>query len=147
MDPAVTPHASVESPRKPTSHPLGHPARPQPTSPATVLLVDDEPQVRQLIAQSLEQAGYRVLEATGGMEALRLLDSCGADVRLVISDLRMPGLDGYELAERITARPHAPPILFMSGYGQEGVWLPGPLLPKPFQLDALTAEVRRLLAG
>jgi CheY-like chemotaxis protein len=54
-------------------------------------------------------------------------------------------MDGYELADRIGSRPKSPPIVFISGYGQTGVWLPGSVFAKPFSLDALMEEVRRLL--
>jgi CheY-like chemotaxis protein len=114
--------------------------------PVPVLLVDDEGPIRRLIARALEQEGYRVIEAGDGLDALKRMQDADPAIRLVITDIRMPGLDGYELAERLRSMPNAPPILFISGYGQDGVWLPGPLLPKPFELDALTAEVRRLLA-
>ena len=68
-------------------------------------------------------------------------------VAVVVTDIVMQGLDGHALAERIRSHSHPAPILFISGYGQEGLWLPGPVLPKPFQLDALVAEVRRLIAA
>ena len=116
------------------------------TSPTTVLVVDDESSLRTLVARRLANEGYRVLEAGNGIEALELLQAPDADIRLVITDIRMPRMDGYELADRLVDRPKSPPIVFISGYGQSGVWLPGSVFAKPFSLDALMDEVRRLLA-
>jgi CheY-like chemotaxis protein len=115
-------------------------------SPATVLVVDDESSLRRLIARRLANDGYRVLEAGDGIEALALLQTPDTDIRLVITDIRMPRMDGYALADQIGDRPKSPPIIFVSGYGQTGVWLPGSVFAKPFSLDALMEEVRRLLS-
>jgi len=117
------------------------------TSPTTVLVVDDESSLRTLVSRRLVNEGYHVLEASNGLEALELLQAPDADIRLVITDIRMPHMDGYELADRLVDRPKSPPIVFISGYGQSGVWLPGSVFAKPFSLDALMDEVRRLLAA
>lgn len=114
--------------------------------PTTVLVVDDEASLRSLVARRLMQEGYRVLEAGNGVEALELLRAPENDVRLVITDIRMPRMDGYELADRIGDRARSPKMLFISGYGQSGVWLPGSVFGKPFSLDALMDEVKTLLA-
>jgi two-component system cell cycle sensor histidine kinase/response regulator CckA len=113
---------------------------------ATVLLVDDEAELRQVMARSLEEEGIRVLQAENGLEAWRVFEELRREINLVITDIVMPGLGGRELADRIGEMPNAPPVLFITGYGRDGLWLPGPVMPKPFQLDALNAEVRRLLA-
>lgn len=113
----------------------------------TVLLVDDETELRQVVARALEEAGFRVLQAENGLEAWRVYEEMGRDIQLVITDIVMPGLGGRELAERIGETPNPPPVMFITGYGRDGLWLPGPVIPKPFQLDALNAEVRRLLAS
>ena len=115
-------------------------------SPATVLVVDDESNLRRLVVRRLTSEGYRVLEAGDGVEALELLQAPDADIRLVITDIRMPRMDGYALADSIGDRPKSPPMIFISGYGQTGVWLPGSVFAKPFSLDALMEEVRRLLS-
>jgi len=115
------------------------------TNARLVLVVDDEPGLRGLVARALADEGYRVVEASDGLAALELLQAPDADVRLVISDIRMPRMDGYELADRISGGPNPPPMVFISGYGQTGVWLPGSVFPKPFSMAALLAEVRRLL--
>ncbi|MGH7497747.1 MAG: response regulator [Gemmatimonadales bacterium] len=115
-----------------------------PKSPM-ILVVDDEAGLRGLVARSLANEGYRVVEASDGAAALELLQSAGSDVRLIISDIRMPRMDGYELADRVVELPDPPHMVFISGYGQVGVWLPGSVFPKPFSMTALLDEVRRLL--
>jgi CheY-like chemotaxis protein len=116
-------------------------------SPVTVLVADDESSLRRLVARRLTNDGYRVVEAGDGIEALALLQAPDTDIRLVITDIRMPRMDGYALADRIGERAKSPPIIFISGYGQTGVWLPGSVFAKPFSLDALMEEVRRLLSS
>ncbi len=113
----------------------------------TLLVVDDQSPLRAIIARALVAAGYHVLEADEGAQALELIQSPENDVRLVISDIRMPGMDGYELADRLTQRPHPMPMIFISGYGQTGISLPGSIFLKPFSTQELLTEVRRLLAG
>lgn len=110
-----------------------------------VLVVDDEEGLRSLVVRALTEEGYRVLEANDGIAALEVLQDPDCDVRLIISDIRMPRMDGYELADQVVARPNPPPMLFISGYGQAGVWLPGSVFPKPFSMNGLLTEVRRLL--
>ena len=113
----------------------------------TLLVVDDQSPLRAIIARALVAAGYHVLEADEGAQALELIQSPENNVRLVISDIRMPGMDGYELADRLTMRPHPMPMIFISGYGQTGISLPGSIFLKPFSTQELLTEVRRLLAG
>lgn len=112
----------------------------------TVLLVDDEPGLRRVVARALAGEGFHVIEADNGLEAWRIYEAAGEDIRLVITDIVMPVMGGRELAERIGLTPNPPPVLFITGYGRDGFWLPGPVIPKPFQLHALNQEVRRLLA-
>lgn len=110
----------------------------------TILVVDDESTLREIIVRTLQAEGYRVVEAGDGLQALALLDQ-ELDVALVITDIRMPRMDGYELADRMTVRPTPLPMIFISGYDQGGISLPGSLFPKPFAMDALLGEIRRLL--
>jgi CheY-like chemotaxis protein len=115
--------------------------------PETVLLVDDEEFVRVLTARQLEGAGYRVLTAQDGVEALRLLDTTKWAVGLVITDLRMPRMDGIQLADRLSQRTPAPLVLFMSGASRNASnELPGPVLYKPFSTEDLLSQTRTLLA-
>jgi CheY-like chemotaxis protein len=110
-------------------------------------VVDDQSPLRAIIARALVNEGYHVLEANDGVEALELVQGPEHHVSLVISDIRMPGMDGYELADRLTQRPRPMPMIFISGYGQAGISLPGSIFLKPFSTQQLLTEVRRLLGG
>ncbi|MFO0582519.1 MAG: PAS domain S-box protein [Anaeromyxobacter sp.] len=133
----------------------GVPAAPQPRpSPGpggceTVVIVEDDPRVREVTSRILRQAGYRVLDAATGADALALLGS--EDVGLVISDVVMPAMNGRQLADRLRERPLPPRMLFISGHPQEIVYRRGlldpgtPLLAKPFTPGALLARVREVL--
>jgi CheY-like chemotaxis protein len=112
---------------------------------ATVLVVEDEVTLRTNLARRLVEEGYRVLQAENGVEALRLVEEPNNDIRLVITDIRMPVMNGYVLADRLTMRPDPMPMIFISGYRQSSIALPGPVFMKPFSTDHLLSEVRRLL--
>ena len=118
-------------------------ARPVPTRPPTVLVVEDEDGVRDLIREVLEAAGYQVYEADEGFQALSVLLQ-GRAVDVVVTDLRMPRMDGFELAAHMVALELTVPILFVTGYASDlnGATLPGPVLPKPFEPEQLVACVR-----
>jgi two-component system, cell cycle sensor histidine kinase and response regulator CckA len=117
----------------------------------TILLAEDEAGVRSLVRLVLTRAGFRVLEAADGSEALRLFETHAERIDLVVTDLLMPGVTGQVLHERIHAVRPALPVVFMSGYtdplpGQEltaGV----PFLHKPFHPNELLAMVRAALSG
>jgi CheY-like chemotaxis protein len=108
----------------------------------TVLVVEDQLDVRALMVRALIEQGYRVLEAGDGQEALKIFRKDPA-VQLVVTDIVMPRMSGFELAERLA--PTRVPVLFVSGYGDRYTVLPGPLLEKPFSPVALTEAVERLL--
>jgi len=110
----------------------------------TVLVVDDDDGVRRIMARQLEQAGYHVLTADNGVEALTVLEQTGIDVHLVLCDLLMPKLDGYQLADRLESLPNFPEIIFMSAFRSD-LEFDRPMLTKPFKLDDLTAAVQRVL--
>jgi PAS domain S-box-containing protein len=127
---------------------------PRPTSRGgteRVLLVEDEPEVRAAAARALQSAGYRVLQAASGREALRVLGHEPRPVDLLVTDVVMPGMSGPVLAEQVRASGGAARVLFMSGYaeglgGAERVLEPGvELLPKPFTPAGLLQRVRALL--
>ncbi|HEX8138035.1 MAG TPA: response regulator [Pyrinomonadaceae bacterium] len=117
----------------------------------TVLMVDDDDALRELIAETLESEGYTVLAARNGQEALELCARRDKPVDLLITDVVMPELSGRELAERLTARCDEIKVLYMSGYTDDAVVRHGVLeegaffLQKPFTLDALTRKVRAVL--
>jgi CheY-like chemotaxis protein len=117
------------------------------TGPATILIVDDERPIREMLALALRGAGHRVVEAVHGRQALDLVARERPD--LVVSDVMMPLLGGVELCRRLKADPAtaAIPVVLMSaagahlgrGAGADAV------VAKPFDLDALDALVQRLL--
>jgi GAF domain-containing protein len=117
----------------------------------TILLVEDESDVRELAREILEQAGYRVIEATSGAEALVLTRSAGRAPDLLLTDVIMPRMSGAELARELAPLAPAMRVAFMSGYtddalGHHGVLDPGTiLLEKPFTPDSLLAGVRAAL--
>ena len=110
----------------------------------TVLVVDDDDAVRSIIARELEQAGFHVLTAGDGEEALTVLKQSGMEVQLVVCDLLMPQLDGYELGRRLAALPNAPEIIYLSAFRSD-LELDYPVLTKPFHLADLSAAVQRIL--
>src|SRR2546422_58016 len=117
----------------------------------TILLVEDEAVVRGLARQILEQAGYKVLEASGGEEAVHLTTEHSGAIDLVLTDVVMPKASGKEIAELIKSiRPDAR-VLFMSGYTDEAIVHHGVLdsgvefIQKPFTPASLARKVREVL--
>lgn len=82
----------------------------------TVLLVDDDPAVRMIVGEMLERSGYGVVAAADGAAALTTLQAQN-DIKLVIADHRMPGIDGLTLTRRIKERSPDLPVVIMTGYG------------------------------
>jgi DNA-binding response OmpR family regulator len=114
-------------------------------APPTVLVVDDEPVIRELVAGLLEEEGYVVQQATDGMEALTAIEDDGIDV--VLSDVRMPRLDGAALVRRLRMGGHTVPVVLMSAIYAD-VDLPGVrFLPKPFALEHLLDAIHAALRG
>ena len=112
----------------------------------TILLVEDEPAVRQLFAQALTRAGYRVYEARNGQEALKVFDQHGGSIDLLLTDMRMPFMGGAELAEQLRARRQSLKLLCVSGYsGGAESELTADFLAKPFSRDDLLKKVREVL--
>ena len=107
---------------------------------ATILVVDDEAEVRMIVAEFLEDTGYRVLQAEGGLAALRMLET-DPGVQLLVTDIRMPDMSGLELADRAAmVRPYLK-IILISGYfvAQQ---VQRRFLRKPFRMRELVAAVR-----
>jgi CheY-like chemotaxis protein len=127
----------------------------RPTVPSrgneTVLLVDDEPALRRLVARVLRSRGYRVLEAGHPKDALTLLDDHPDDIQLLVTDIVMPEMGGRLLASRVQAAHPETRVLYMSGYSdgavvQNGMLEPGmAFLQKPFTPGALAQKVREVL--
>jgi two-component system, cell cycle sensor histidine kinase and response regulator CckA len=112
----------------------------------TILLVEDEPAVRQLFAQALMRAGYRVYEARNGQEAMKLFDQYGETIDLLLTDLRMPYMGGAELAQQLRAKRKTLKLICVSGYpGGTDSDTASDFLAKPFSRDDLLAKVREVL--
>ena len=114
----------------------------------SILVVEDVDSVRRILRRTLESAGHRVLEAGDGLEALARLEA-NPGVELVITDLRMPRMDGWELATCLAGRSPRIPVLFMSGFDEHlaSDTVAGPVLPKPFTAEQLDARIREVLGG
>jgi two-component system, cell cycle sensor histidine kinase and response regulator CckA len=114
----------------------------------TILLVEDEESVRQLVRETLESRGYHVLEAPNGDAALTLAAQHKDDLHLVITDVVMPGLSGHELAQRLLSVRPAVKVLYLSGYAQDAFppsEAHNAFLQKPFTLQNLARKVREVL--
>jgi DNA-binding NtrC family response regulator len=122
-----------------------------PRGSETILLVEDEDIVRGLARQILEQAGYNVLDARGGEEAIRLCRERRGPIDLLLTDIVMPETSGKEVAERLTRLRPATRVLYMSGYTDDAIVHHGVLdsdvefIQKPFTPIALARKVREVL--
>ena len=125
---------------------------PPPASAATILLVEDDPEVRSLFSRFLGQAGYTVIAAVDGREALETFDARAREIDLVITDVVMPNVSGPALASALRARRPDIKVLYVSGYAEqlEADAATGPnatLLHKPVTRTRLVDEVAALLRG
>ncbi|MDQ2670189.1 MAG: PAS domain-containing protein [Gemmatimonadota bacterium] len=145
------PAAAADSPLGGDDH-SGTPASEDSGTGRTVLVADDEPMVRGLVARVLEMQGCTVLAVEDGAAALELLEQ-GVRPDLIITDVIMPRLNGRQLHDAAAARLPGVPVLFISGHtGQEAVLqrlVPtgAPFLQKPFTLEALAERAAELMAG
>ena len=124
----------------------------RPAGGYTVLVVDDEEAVRLLAIRMLTWSGYQAIEARHGREALAAIEQHTGPVHLVLTDIKMPGMNGRELGRFVEERWPGVPILYMSGFASEvfrgGLLERGaPFLAKPFTQEDLVAKVRSLLNG
>ena len=118
----------------------------------TVLVVDDEEAVRHLASRMLTFTGYQTLEASHSREAIATLEQHAGAIHLILTDIKMPGMNGRELGRHVEQRWPGKPILYMSGFASEvfqgGLLGPSePFLAKPFTQDDLALKVRALLGG
>jgi CheY-like chemotaxis protein len=117
----------------------------------TILLVEDDPQVRAVVGKMLESLDYRVLPAGDGEDALALAEAFNGPIDLLVSDLVMPGLGGRQVAERLRESSPDTAVLYMSGYSDEAVVRRGVVdsdasfLKKPFATIDLARRVREML--
>jgi CheY-like chemotaxis protein len=131
------------------------PASIKPVAPGagTILLIEDDPGVRQITSRSLQEYGYGVVEASGGHQALAVLERGDGRIDLLVTDVILPGMDGPELARRASELRPELPVLFVSGYTDDEIVRRGllqegqPFLQKPFTPEALAAKVGELLSA
>jgi CheY-like chemotaxis protein len=120
---------------------------PPPAMDPCILVVDDNPEIRRVVARALTDVRYAVLEAEDGAVALQILERGGVDIDLVLTDIRMPRLDGIELGRRIADRKWHVPVLYMTGSPGDTIVAVEPLLRKPFSMGTLVGIVDRVLRG
>ena len=112
----------------------------------TILLVEDEPAVRQLFATALSRAGYTVFEARNGEEALKVFEEHADDIDLLLTDMRMPHMGGAELAGRLRGRNQCLKMICISGHGGSAATaVSSDFLAKPFSRDEMLKKVREVL--
>ena len=119
----------------------------------TVLLVEDEESVRQLVRETLSARGYNVLEADDGQKALAIAASHTGPIHMLVTDVVMPGMSGRELAKHLAQTHPQTKVLYLSGYTEDAIVHQGVLdsgtafLQKPFTLQMLSRKVREVLNG
>ena len=119
----------------------------------TILLVEDDEEVRSLLCTILKSDGYAVLEAKDGEQALELAGAHQGGIHLTVTDLHMPKMGGRQLVEKLLSRSPGMKVLFMSGFSREdfpepeGQALPVCFLEKPFMPKSLVRQIRRILDG
>jgi PAS domain S-box-containing protein len=117
----------------------------------TILLVEDEENLRRLARQSLENQGYSVIDAPDGATAIQISQAHKGPIHLLLTDVIMPGMNGRELANKVSPTRPEMRVLYMSGYTENHIGHNGTLdegitlLQKPFTLPALKAKVREML--
>ena len=152
-EPGIGTTFKIYFPVIPSEEPVAPEAEPPPTlgSGELILLVEDEPDVMRMAVRALREAGYTVLEASGGREALEILIEAGERLRLVVTDVVMPVMTGRELASRIAEIRPGLAVIFMSGYTDEDVIRRGLMergqrfIQKPFSPNELARQVHQAL--
>jgi signal transduction histidine kinase/ActR/RegA family two-component response regulator len=125
-------------------------ASPAPKGDGTVLLVEDEPALRVLAAESLKKLGYTVLQAGNGLEALAVADQHPGTIEIVVSDVIMPRMGGPELVDKLRQTRRDFSIIFMSGYTEAAalenakIGTGAALLTKPFSTETLARKIREI---
>ena len=115
-------------------------------SPVTVLVVEDEPLLCELMVDELKNLGFTVLRAETGEEALSLIDG-DEPVDVLFTDIRLPGrLDGWDVAEKFRVRNPSGPVIYTTGYSGTPARqvTQSTFLPKPYRPAAIIKEIRRL---
>ena len=122
----------------------------RPETGPSILVVDDDDAVREFAARVLREAGFGVHTAEDGVVALEIVRRRALSLRVIVSDIVMPRLNGIELLEQLSRDGENLPVVLMSGYGaadleRRGLAAPCGILPKPFTPDRLVAEVERCI--
>jgi len=137
----------------PAAAPKPEPAPERPSAGTeTILLVEDEHDVRALVCDVLSGRGYRVMMADGPVEALRLASSASEPIDLLVTDVVMPNMNGLALAERLLLDHPGMKVLYMTGYSADvinahGAPRPGSLIEKPFTARQIMGRVREALTA
>lgn len=136
-----------------TSHERSSAVGAPPRGSETILLVEDQDSIRELVEEFLESRGYRVVSAQDGAEALQIIESQKQAIDLLLTDVVMPKVSGPELSRRLASLLPELKVLYISGYAEhspantEIVQGNAICLQKPFGLDALDRQIRSLLDG
>lgn len=126
--------------------------RPTGNGPAVILVVDDDAAVRQVAARVLQRAGFHVLQAGEGLEALEVARAHAGRLDLLLTDVVMPGMNGRELGEQLALERPDTRLLYMSAHTEDEVFVRGVRVAemnfvyKPFTLEGLVQAVRRALS-
>jgi DNA-binding NtrC family response regulator len=120
-------------------------AAPKAEPAPVVLVVDDEPILLRLMERAFTEAGYLVQGASNGLRALELIGSSPCPPDILVTDLRMDPLNGFDLARLVTAKHPHTQVLLVSGYDADHTEPPWPFLRKPFSPEALVRAVEQLL--
>jgi CheY-like chemotaxis protein len=151
-DRGTTIHVYLPATDQPADAPQGAPA-PPPSAGQTILLAEDEDGLRQAVTRLLSNAGYHVLAAPNGQEALTIAEGHDGVIHALLTDVLMPAMNGRELAEALQRARPATPVLYMSGYAAaimtaEGVLDHGvTVVSKPFTKAGLLAALNAILIG
>ena len=111
-----------------------------------ILVVDDEAIARRFMERALTEAGYRVMLANDGEQALELIRTTRRKIALVVTDLVMPGMGGHAFALEVGKLPSPPPVLYISAYEKPQGDMAKRFLQKPFTTDELIGALRSLIS-
>ena len=136
----------------PQAEPVEIPAKTASAGKETILVAEDQPDLRWMICQFLQERGYSVLEAKDGGDAVALAEQYQGTIDVLLTDVVMPQIRGGEVARRLSASRPQMKVIFMSGY-TEGEFGAVPenseagttILQKPFELDSLAGKIREVL--
>jgi len=112
----------------------------------SVLVVDDEPTIRGFVRRVLESEGFQVIEAVDGLDAMLKLRELAGNIDALVSDVKMPRMDGISLANTVQELYPKLPILLMSGFVEKAAFGKPLIIPKPFTAQTLIAAIRALLS-